>query len=394
MKMSRMANLIEQSLTRKLFGLAQQYSDVIDLTLGDPDLKTPLDVREAACRAIMEGKTRYSANAGLIELRRAIAANLKKEYQLIVDPETEIVVTVGGMGALYLALAAVVDPGDEVIIPAPYYVNYVQMTQMCGGTPVIIETSEQAGFAVTAQEVESAITDRTVAVVLNTPCNPTGEIMSASILEEIANIARKHDLYVITDEVYRSIIYDGAKHNSILHCKGMTDRTVLVDSCSKRFAMTGWRIGYACAPSRLIASMTKMQENIAACAPLPSQYAAIEALTGNVDTSYISEEFTRRRDIVVEGINRTGCISCRKPKGTFYAFANISGTGLSSVDFAYRLLEGQHVAVVPGVAYGPGYDTYVRISFTISSDKLAEAMERIGRFVDSLGGLGGGVATG
>ena len=384
MKISKMANAVEPSLTRKLFNKAKEYDDVIDLTLGDPDLVPPENIRSAACRAIMDGKTKYSANAGLPELRNAIADTMKREYSISVDPTAEIVVTVGGMEGLYLALSTIIDDGDEVIIPAPYYVNYVQMVKMCGGIPVIVDTEEDSGFSVKPQDILAKITPKTVAIIVNTPCNPTGEVLSGTILDGIAKIAVEHNLVVIADEVYRTLIYVNKKHESIITRPGMKERTILIDSLSKRYSMTGYRLGFTVAPAELIVNMTKMQENLVACAPLPSQYAAIEAYGNNSDYHYIVDEFSKRRNYLADAINDMGIIYCRKPAATFYLFVNISKTGLKSEEFAYKLLESVQVAVVPGIAYGKKYDNYIRIAFTLEVPRLMKAVERIKKFLGEI----------
>ena len=381
MKISQKADCIEPSLTRDLFNRALKFDDVINLTLGDPDLPPPQNIRDAACAAIQAGKTRYSANAGLIDERVAIAAAFTKEYGLPCDPATEVITTVGGMEALYLALSTIVDPGDEVIIFAPYYVNYDQMVRMNGGVPVIIDTMEEDGFAVNPAALRKCITDKTVAIIVNTPCNPTGVTLPKSVLEVIADTAKEHDLIVIADEVYKSLVYDGAAHHSVLNVPGMRERSILIDSLSKKFAMTGWRLGWAIGPKEIVAAMTKMQENVAACAPLPSQYAAIEALSDKTDIAYIRETFEARRDLIYSEVNKCEKLSALKPGATFYIFVNIEKTGLKSIDFAIRLLESEHVAVVPGVAYGKAYDNFIRIAFTHGLPILQEACVRIRRFV-------------
>lgn len=381
MKISQKADCIEPSLTRDLFNRALKYDDVINLTLGDPDLPPPQNVRDAACAAIQAGKTRYSANAGLMDEREAIAAAFTKEYGLPCDPATEVITTVGGMEALYLTLSTIVNPGDEVIIFAPYYVNYVQMVRMNGGVPVIIDTKEENGFAVDPAVLRKYITERSVAIIVNTPCNPTGVMLPKSVLKEIAAIAKERDLLVVADEVYKSLVYDGATHHSVLNVPGMQERTILIDSLSKKFAMTGWRLGWAIGPKQVVAAMTKMQENVAACAPLPSQYAAIEALSDNTDIAYIRETFEARRDLIYTEVNKCEKLSALKPAATFYIFVNIEKTRLKSIDFAIRLLESEHVAVVPGVAYGKAYDNFIRIAFTHDLPILQEASARIRRFV-------------
>ena len=384
MKISLKANVIEPSLTREIFNRALKFDDVINLTLGDPDLPPPRNVMDAACDAIHQNKTRYSANAGLLDTRKSIAAAFTKEYGKACDPATNVIVTVGGMEALYLGLSSLIDPGDEVIIFAPYYVNYVQMVRMNGGVPVIVDTTEANHFAVDPASLRRYITSKTVAIIVNTPSNPTGVVLPESLLEEIAAIAIERDLIVISDEVYKSLVYDGIKHNSILDCPGMFERTLLIDSLSKKYTMTGWRLGWAIGPESFIAAMTKMQENVAACAALPSQYGAIEALKDETDIAYIRNTFVKRRDLIYKAINECPKLFALKPAATFYIFVNITETGLASLDFALKLLESQHVAVVPGVAYGKSYDNFIRIAFTHDISVLEEACARIRKFVENL----------
>ncbi len=384
MKISKAANSIEPSLSRHLFNLARSYEDVIDLTLGDPDIVPSQKIRDAACEAIQAGRTRYSANAGLQPLRDEIAENFAKEYGICVDSAKQVAVTVGGMEALFLSIACLVDQGDEVIIPAPYYVNYKQMVSMCGGVPVVVNTTEQNAFSISAQQLEDAVTARTVAIIVNTPCNPTGTVLSHEVLQGIAQIAQKHNLSVISDEVYRTLVYDGYKHESIVNLPGMRERTVVIDSLSKRFAMTGYRLGYAIAPEDLISNMVKMQENVAACAPLPAQYAGITAFQECAEDTSINAEFRRRRDYLYEAICSIDGLSCLKPAATFYLFVNIEKSGLDCLDFAYRLLEAEHVAVVPGVTYGKAYTHYIRIAYTMEMESLKAAVARIRRFMCGL----------
>lgn len=384
MKISKTAMVIEPSLTRQLFTMARQYDDVIDLTLGDPDIKPSETIRNAASEAIMAGKTRYSVNAGLIELREEIAKDIKEDYKLNVNPASQIIMTVGGMEALYLGLAAIIDPGDEVILHAPYYMNYVQMVRMFGGVPVLIETTEETGFSFNADDVKKVITDKTVAMIINTPSNPTGQVINGELLDEIAEIAVEKDILVISDEVYRALVFEG-KHESIATRPDMMERTLIVDSLSKRFSMTGYRLGYGVGPEEWIANMVKMQENVAACAPLPSQHAGIIALRECKDNREIREVFYERCKVTAENINTSDKIHCITPVATFYLFVNIEKTGLKSLDFAYKLLEQEHVAVAPGISYGEKYDTYIRIACTLDKDILLEATKKINRFVESLG---------
>lgn len=384
MKISKAANSIELSLTRQLFNKAAQYENVIDLTLGDPDIAPSKIIKEAAAKAIFDGKTKYSANAGLLSFRQAVADNFYKEYGIEVNPDGQIMATVGGMEALYLSLACMLDEGDEVIIFAPYYVNYKQMIRICGGNPVIVNTYEKDGFSISKEMLQNAITERTVAIIINTPSNPTGAVLDADSLKNVAEAAIRNDLMVISDEVYRTLIYNGVKHQSIVTLPEMKERTVVIDSISKRFAMTGYRLGYAIGPETIIANMTKMQENVAACAPLPSQYAAIAALEQCAKSTEIVDEFQTRRDYLYEAINSIDGLSCIKPAATFYLFVNIEKSGMDSIEFANRLLEEVQVAVVPGVTYGDNYNNYVRIAYTVKVDILKKAVERINRFMKGL----------
>ena len=385
MKISRLANRIQPSLTRKLFDMAKQYDDVIDFTLGDPDYETPDFIKQAGCEAINRGKTKYAANAGLIELRNVVSERVKEETGIIYDPNEEIQITVGAMEGIFLTLCCLVDPGDEVIIPAPYWVNYKHMTEILNGIPVIVDTKEDNDFIVSAEDIQDHVTDKTVAIILNSPNNPTGAVYDAETLEKICKIAKDNDLIVIWDECYKSILYDGAQFTSILHFEGMKDYSVVVNSCSKRYSMTGWRVGYLVGPRELISNMPKLQENIAACVTVPSQYAAVTALQGDdSESEAMRAGFESRRNVLVEGINKIDKLSVKTPKGTFYAMVNISKTGMGSEEFAYALLEKEQVAVVPGVTYGDASEGFVRIAFTLNEDRIREGICRIQRFVDSI----------
>ena len=384
-RLSRVSEAIKPSLTRHLFNMAKEYDDVIDFTLGDPDVQTHQAIKDAGCRAIQQGKTRYSQNAGLIELRRQISTYYKRTEGFDYDPDTEIMVSVGAMEGLYLSLLSLLNPGDEVIIPAPYYVNYVQMVLLCHGIPVVVDKTCKDGLSFNVEDVERAITERTRAIIINTPSNPSGHIIPWHKIEAMADMARKYDLVVISDEVYKCLIYDGAKFNSIVALDGMRERTVLINSLSKEFCMTGWRIGYALAPQEVIAAMTKLQENVAACAPLPSQYAAIEALSGKHDYSgNMVRIFSSRRDVLVSGIKGIPKLKCTAPEATFYLMVDISATGMKSEEFAVALLKDKHVAVVPGIAYGESCDRYVRMAFTVEEDKIREGVRRIRQFIETL----------
>lgn len=382
-QLSVMAEGIKPSLTRTLFNMAKAYDDVIDFTLGDPDVPTHQNVKDAGCRAIQEGKTRYSHNAGLPELRKVISEYYIRKEGFQYDPLSEIMVTVGAMEGLYLALLSITNPGDEFIIPAPYYVNYGQMVHMCGGTPVIVDKPADEPLSFNVDDIEAAITPRTKAIMLNTPSNPSGKIVPWHKIERIAELAKKHDLYVFSDEVYKCLVYGETAFRSILAIDGMRERTIVTNSLSKEFCMTGWRIGYVLANKDIVANMTKLQENVCACAPLPSQYAAIEALSSSQDYSAdMKAIFSERRDALVEGINSIKGLSCTPPDATFYLMVNVSATGLKSFDFACRLLESVHVAVVPGVTYGQSCDDYVRIAFTLNVDRIREGVARIAQFME------------
>ncbi|MBQ8628679.1 MAG: pyridoxal phosphate-dependent aminotransferase [Prevotella sp.] len=384
-KVSEVSQQVQPSLTRKLFNLAKQYDNVIDFTLGDPDVQPHQDIKDAGCRAIQLGKTRYSQNAGLLELREVITSYYQRQEGFTFNPVSEVIVTVGAMEGLYLALLSLLDPEDEVIIPAPYYVNYVQMAKMCHAVPVVVDNPEADALSFNVEDVEKAITPKTRAIIINTPSNPSGKIIPWEKIEQLAQIAKEHDLVVIADEVYKCLIYDQTQFKSIVSIEGMRERTILVNSLSKEFCMTGWRIGYVIAPEEVVATMTKLQENIVACAPLPSQYAAIQALSGEDNYSRnMVDIFTKRRNILVEGIQSIPLLKCTPPDATFYLMVDISATGMKSEEFAIELLKSVQVALVPGITYGVSCDNYVRIAFTLDEEKIHEGIKRIASFVNQL----------
>ena len=384
-QISEISKQVKPSLTRKLFNMAKQYDDVIDFTLGDPDVQPHQAIKDAGCAAIQAGQTRYSQNAGLLPLRQTISEYYKRKEGFDYNPINEIIVTVGAMEGLYLTLLSMINPGDEVIIPAPYYVNYVQMVYMCHGVPVVIDNPEAEALSFNIEDVEAAITPKTKAIIINTPANPSAKLIPWNKVEALAEIAKRHDLVVLSDEVYKCLIYSEEPFKSIASIDGMRERTVLINSLSKEFCMTGWRIGYVLAPEELIATMTKLQENVCACAPLPSQYAAIEALSGKGDySSHMVETFRHRRDLLVKGIQSIPGLTCNAPEATFYLMVDISKTGMTSEQFALELLKAVHVALVPGITYGNSCDKYVRIAFTIEEDKIEEGIRRIRQFMTSL----------
>lgn len=385
MELSKNSQLIKPSAIRKMFNKAMEYERVISFTLGEPDFTASENIVEAGCRAIREGKTKYSANAGILPLRETISRVMKKEMGIFYNPEHEITITTGAMGALYLTLKSILNPGDEVIICEPYWTNYIQQVKMCDGVPKLVVCKEENDFMINVEDLEKSITERTRAVILNMPSNPTGSVLDHKTLVGIAEIAKKYDLLVLSDEVYQKIVYDDVEHESIACIKGMRERTVVINSFSKGYAMTGWRVGYACGPEWLIGNITKLQENVAACAAMPCQYAALEALNGSQEFSQkMVEQYKARRDVVVERINAIKGMSCKAPKGTFYAFVNIKGVGLTSEEFANRLLEEKQVVVVPGTAFGEGGEGYIRMSYATSMELIKEGLDLIEEFVAAL----------
>lgn len=384
-ELSKVANSIEPSLIRSIFNLAKTMDDVVDFTLGDPDVQPHQAIKDAACRAIQQGKTRYSQNAGLLELRQTISEYYKRTENLSYDPVKEIMVSVGAMEGLYLAFLSLLNEGDEVVIPAPYYVNYVQMVQLCHAKPVIVDNPDAEPLSFNVEDVEKAITDKTKAIVINTPSNPSGKIIPQDKIQALAEIAIRHNLIVISDEVYKCLIYGDVQYRSIVNIEGMRERTILINSLSKEFCMTGYRLGYILGPEEVIAAMTKIQENVAACAPLPSQYAGIEALSGKENYSKnMVDIFTRRMNVLYDGLKDLPKIKCFRPEATFYMMVDISETGMTSIEFAHALLKSNRVAVVPGIGYGKSCDKYIRIAFTIEEDKIIEGTKRIAAFVNSL----------
>lgn len=385
MELSKSSQSIKHSAIRKMFNKALQYDRVISFTLGEPDFTASENVVEAGCKAIREGKTKYSANAGIVPLREAVAASLKKDSGLAYDPETEITITVGGMGALFLTLKSLINPGDEVIICEPHWTNYVQQVQMCDGVPVLVVCKEENDFMLDVEDLRRAVTEKTKVIILNSPSNPTGAVLDHETLEGIAEIAKANDLAVISDEVYKTIVYDGLEYESISSLPGMKDHTIVVNSFSKGYAMTGWRVGYAAGPAFIIDNITKLQEDVAACAAMPCQYAALEALTGPQDfNQYMVAKYKERRDKMIERLNNIPGISCKAPKGTFYAFANIKGLGMSSDAFANKLLEEKQVVVVPGTAFGSGGEGYIRLSYATSMEQIEEGLDLIEAFAKGI----------
>lgn len=375
---------IKPSGIRKFFDIAATMDDVISLGVGEPDFQTPWHIRKAGISSLERGKTKYSANRGTIELRNEISTYLKRRYGLEYRAESEILVTVGGSEAIDGAIRAIVSPGDEVIIPQPSYVCYEPITALAGGVPVIIETKAENDFKVTAEELKKAITSKTKALILPYPCNPTGAVMEKDDLIEIAEVLKDTDIIVISDEIYSELTYCDSPHISTASVPNMRERTITVNGFSKAYSMTGWRLGYACGPEEIMKQITKIHQYAIMCAPTTSQYAAIEALrNGDEEIEKMRNEYDRRRRLIVHGFNKLG-LTCREPKGAFYAFPCIESTGLSSDEFCEKLLQSKKVAVVPGNAFGKGGEGFIRASYCYSTEHILKALERIEEFINEL----------
>lgn len=366
---------------RKFFDLAAEMPECISLGVGEPDFKTPWAIREAGIASLELGRTRYTANAGLRELRVEIARYLKRRMGLDYDPMREVLVTVGGSEAIDMCVRALVAPGDEVIIPEPCFVCYDPITTLSGGVPVHIACRQEDQFRLTAEALRAAITPRTKLLILPFPNNPTGAVMEREHLEAIAEVLRGTDILVLSDEIYAELNYGLAPHVSIASLPGMAERTIVVNGFSKSYAMTGWRLGYACGPAPILKVMTKIHQSAIMSAPTTSQYAAIVALREcDTEIERMRDEYNMRRRLVVKGFNDLG-LTCFEPKGAFYAFPCIRSTGMTSQEFCSALLEQKHVALVPGDAFGASGEGYCRVSYAYSVEHLKEALKRIGEFL-------------
>ena len=376
---------IQPSGIRKFFDIVSEMKDAITLGVGEPDFDTPWHIRDEGIYSLEKGKTFYTSNAGLKELKIEIDRYLTRRCGLSYDYNSEVLVTVGGSEAIDIAMRAMLDPGDEVLIPQPSYVSYVPCCILANGTPVIIELKAENQFRLTAEELEAAITPKTKLLVLPFPNNPTGAIMEQADLEAIAAVIEKHDLYVISDEIYSELTYtEDAKHVSIASLPGMKERTVLINGFSKSYAMTGWRLGYACGPELIIRQMTKIHQFAIMCAPTTSQYAAVEALrNGDEDVAKMREEYNGRRRYLMHRFKEMG-LECFEPFGAFYVFPCIKEFGMTADEFATKLLESQKVAVVPGTAFGDCGEGFIRISYAYSLDVLRKAMDRMEAFITEL----------
>ena len=374
---------IKPSGIRKFFDIVNEMEDAISLGVGEPDFDTPWHIRDEGIYSLEKGRTFYTSNAGLKELRTEITRYIKRTQGVSYDPMKEVLVTVGGSEAIDLALRAMINPGEEVLIPQPSYVSYEPCSILADAVPVIIELKEENEFRLTAQELRDAITDKTKILILPFPNNPTGAIMEQKDLEEIAEIIREKDLFVISDEIYAELSYKG-KHVSIVSIPGMQERTVLINGFSKAYAMTGWRLGYACAPAVIMEQMVKIHQFAIMCAPTTSQYAAVEALrNGDEDVAMMRESYNQRRRFLMNAFKEMG-LQCFEPYGAFYVFPCIKEFGMTSEEFAERLLREEKVAVVPGTAFGNCGEGFLRISYAYSLENLKTAMDKIGHFISRL----------
>lgn len=381
--LSKMVETIKPSGIRKFFDIVSEMKDAISLGVGEPDFDTPWHIRDEGIYALSKGKTFYTSNAGLKELREEICNYLKRTQNIQYNSLKEVIVTVGGSEAIDIGLRAIVNAGDEVIIPQPAYVSYEPCTILAGAKPVIINLKAENEFRLTAEELENAITDKTKVLILPFPNNPTGAIMEREDLEKIAKVIKKHDIYVMSDEIYSELTYKG-EHVSIASIEGMQERTILINGFSKAYAMTGWRLGYACGPESIIKQMTKIHQFAIMCAPTTSQYAAVEALkNGEADVKMMRQAYNQRRRFLLNAFKEMN-LECFEPFGAFYVFPCIKEFGMTSEEFATRFLEEEKVAAVPGNAFGESGEGYLRISYAYSLDNLKIAMERFKRFVEKL----------
>ena len=383
MKLSKLASQIPPSGIRAFFDLVLGMKDVVSLGVGEPDFVTPWNIRESAIYSLEEGYTSYTSNKGLLELRNDISRYLMHKYGLEYEPEEEMLITAGVSEGFDLAVRAIVNKGDGILIPEPSYVSYAPIVTMCGGRPVLMRTTPENEFKITAKELNKYCDGRTRGLILNYPNNPTGATYSKSELKDISKVVMKKNLIVISDEIYCDLTYDFG-HTPFPSLSRMKERTIYLNGFSKAFAMTGWRIGYACGPEKVIALMTKIHQYTMMCVSITSQIAAREALkNGERSVQEMKREYKRRRQFIVPALNEIG-LTCHKPEGAFYAFPSIKGTGLTSMEFARALLKKEKVAVVPGTAFGPSGEGYIRISYASSLDNLKEAVNRIKHFLSDL----------
>jgi aminotransferase len=381
--LSDRAAALKESGIRKFFEIAATMKDVISLGIGEPDFDSPKPILQAGIAALNDNQTHYTSNRGILPLRQAISQHLEKHYNVSYDPQDEIVATVGGSEALLLAISALLNPGDEVLLPTPCFVSYQGVILMAGGVSVEVPSRMENDFVPDPKELEKAITPKTKAILINFPTNPTGAVASRETLIEIGKLAEKHDLIVISDEIYDRLVY-GVEHVCFPALPDMRKRTILIGGFSKAYAMTGWRIGYVCAPREILSGIARIHQYVIMTAPTVSQYAALEGLACCEDfVQNMVKEYDRRRKLVVEGFNYIG-LPTFEPRGAFYAFPKVDVTGMDDDTFSNRLLQEKHVAAVPGSAFGPGGEGHIRCSYATAYDQLEEALDRIHQFVKSL----------
>lgn len=373
------------SKIRTVFNKVDGREGLAKFVLGEPNFDTAHNIVEAACNAMKTGHTHYVTNSGIPELRKAISEKMKRDNHVDYDPQSEIMVANGGTEAIWLAMQAVIEPGDEVIVPGPYWSPYPSLVKLLHATPVIVPMLEEDGFMYNIENLKNAVSSKTKMLILNTPCNPTGGMADMQLLKDIADLATERDFYVMSDEVYEKLIYDGNEHISIASLSDMKARTITINSFSKSYAMTGWRVGYVMADAEIIKYCNKLHELEASCTNVPAQWGAVEALTGDQSVvEFMLKEYTRRRKMIVEGLNSIKGISCVAPKGTFYAFANIKGANMSSDEFCNRLIDEAGLVVIPGDAFGEYGEGYVRMSFAVSDETITEGLNRLDMFMNKL----------
>ena len=386
--LSDVSQMVTPSPIREMFNRAMGMENVVSFTVGEPDFTTPAHIVEAAVEALRRGEHKYTPNAGILPLRQAISRHTETTHGLTYDPDAEIIVTAGGMEALYLTILTLLDPGDEVILGDPCWTNYSRQVLLCHGQPKYVTVDAAHDFLYDPAVVEAAITPKTKALIINSPANPTGGIAGRKALEQLARLAVRYDLWVLTDEVYRDLVYDGREAFSIASLPGMKDRTVIINSFSKSYAMTGWRVGYAMGPKNVIGTMVKLQENVAACVNSAAQYGALAALEGPKEPlQEMLKQYTARRQVVMEEFATVPGLTCFAPQGAFYALVDISGTGMRAQAFAMELLEQTGVIVVPGHAFGENSQKYIRLSFATSEENIRTGIGRIRKYMKMKAGV-------
>ena len=385
-EISNVAKIVQPSPIRKMFNLADGMEDVVSFTVGEPDFNTPAHVVDAAVEALRTGKHHYTPNAGILPLREAISEYYVRSRGLHYSPETEIIATAGGMEALLLTMLTLLNPGDAFLLSDPCWTNYSRQIEICSARPVFVPVDAAHDFTFAPEALEKAITPETKGFLVNSPANPTGGIAGRKALEQLAEIAVRHDLYVISDEVYSELLYEGNTFTSIAALPGMKERTIIVNSFSKTYAMTGWRVGYALGPQHIISQMVKLQENVAACVNTAAQYGALAALTGSqAPVTEMLETYSQRRAYILDAFSKINGLTCFAPQGAFYAFVDISAAGMDAETFARDLLQKVRVIVVPGEAFGESGKRYVRLSFATSMENIREGTRRIAQYMKTLG---------